>query len=152
MLFWQFSNIIIYIRVHGKMPDQHFKVSLFSNPVEKVPILVKSRVQICPLILTRNRTFSPGLENNDNLKCWSGIFPWTFIYINVVKLSNHHFNVWLFSNPGKKSGTDLGVKVNLIFSFFCTLSFVTIWVLSIFELCHSSSFITIWFFSTIVVL
>ena len=47
MLVWQFSNIIIYIRVPGKMPDQHFKVSLFSNPGEKVLILVKSRGQIC---------------------------------------------------------------------------------------------------------
>ena len=48
MLFWQFSHIIIYIRVHGKMPDQQFKVWLFSNPGEKVLILVESRGQICP--------------------------------------------------------------------------------------------------------
>ena len=46
MLVWQFSNINIYIRVHGKMPDQHFKVLLFSNPGEKVLIIVKSRGQI----------------------------------------------------------------------------------------------------------
>ena len=30
---------------------------------------VQDREKICPLLLTRIRTFSPGLENNDTLKC-----------------------------------------------------------------------------------
>ena len=31
-LFWHFSNMTIYIRVYGKMQDQHLKVLLFSIP------------------------------------------------------------------------------------------------------------------------
>ena len=42
MLFWQFSNIIIYVKIVGNIPDQHLNVSLFSNPGDTVQILVQS--------------------------------------------------------------------------------------------------------------
>ena len=67
-------NIKAYIRVVGKMPKQHFNAILFSNPGDKVLILVESRGQICPIVFTLLRILSPGLENYDTLKCWSCIF------------------------------------------------------------------------------
>ena len=51
MLFWQFSNIIIYVKIVGKILDQHLSVWLFTNPGEKVQILVESTGQICPVFL-----------------------------------------------------------------------------------------------------
>ena len=35
MLFGQFSNINTYVKIVGKMQDQHFTVSIFSNPGDK---------------------------------------------------------------------------------------------------------------------
>ena len=51
MLFWQFSNRIIYVKIVGKIPDQHLSVWSFSNPGDKVQILVQSTGQICPVVL-----------------------------------------------------------------------------------------------------
>ena len=45
MLFWLFSNIIIYVKIVGKIQDQHFSVWLFSNPGDKVQVLVESTGQ-----------------------------------------------------------------------------------------------------------
>ena len=50
--------------------------------------------QICSLLLTRIRTFSPGLENNNTLKCWSGIFPWTLIYIIMLKNCQNNISMY----------------------------------------------------------
>ena len=36
MLFRQFSNILIYFKIVGKIPDQHLNKWLFSNPEDKV--------------------------------------------------------------------------------------------------------------------
>ena len=36
MLFGQFFNIIIYVKIVGKISDQHLNVMLFSNPGDKV--------------------------------------------------------------------------------------------------------------------
>ena len=60
MLFWQISMHHNILRMYGKMQDQHFNVSFFSNPREKVLILVESRGQICPIVLHLFRTMSPG--------------------------------------------------------------------------------------------
>ena len=49
------------------------------------------------------RTFSPGLENNDTLKCSSINFPGNIKYFSIsAKLLEIHFNVLLFSNQGEK--------------------------------------------------
>ena len=103
MLFWQFSNIIIYVKIVGKIPDQHLNVWLFSNPGDQVQKRRRTTGQICPVLSTRIWTLSPGLENNHTLICWSGIFSNNLdIYEYVGKLSEQHFSVWLFSNPGDK--------------------------------------------------
>ena len=81
MLFWQFSNLTTYIRNVEKWTEEHFNVSLFSNPGEKVMKSRKTTGQICPQLSTRIRHFSPELENYDTLKYWSD-----------------NFNRWLFSN------------------------------------------------------
>ena len=101
--FWIFSNIFIYIRVYGKIPHQHFKGLLFSNPGDKVLILDESRGQICPKVVHLFMTLSPGLKKNNSLKCWSNIFPWSpDIHGHVGKISKQHFSVWSSSNPGDK--------------------------------------------------
>ena len=57
--------------------------------------------QIGPVFSTRIWTLSPGLENNHTFKCWYVIFSNNIdIYDYVGKLSEQHFSVWLFSNPG----------------------------------------------------
>ena len=40
------------IRVVGKMPKKHFNALSFSNPGDNVMILVESRGQICPIVVT----------------------------------------------------------------------------------------------------
>ena len=75
MLFRLFSNIIIYIKIVGKIPDQHLSVWLFSNPGDKVHKRGRTMVQICPVLSTRIWTLSSGLENKHTFKwhiwlCW----------------------------------------------------------------------------------
>ena len=53
MLFWQFfSNIIIYVKIVGKIPDQHLNQWLFSNPGDKVQKRWRTMGQICPVLQT----------------------------------------------------------------------------------------------------
>ena len=119
MLIWQFSNLITYFRVVGKLLDWYFNVLLFSNAREKVLILVETRGKICLIVLLLYRTFSPGLTNNHTLKFWSDNFSTTRTY--VVKLeycrNNLSMNVVLqskgidsnscfnFMKPGSQSAT-----------------------------------------------
>jgi hypothetical protein len=84
MLFWQFSDITKYIRVYGKMLDQYYNVLLFSNPGDKVLILVTSRGQIYPIVFNFLKTLSPLLKKSDTLKCWFNIFPSTLIYVVML--------------------------------------------------------------------
>ena len=92
----QFSIIPTYVKVVGKIPDQHFDAILISNPKGKVLILVGCRRQIYPIVFRLFMTLSPGLEINDKLKCWSYIFPTTCIY--SVILEN-------FIKPGSQRAT-----------------------------------------------
>ena len=85
MLFWQFSNIIRYVKIVGNIPDQHLNVWLFSNPGDKVQNRWRTTGQICPVLSTRIWTWSPGLENNNTFKCWSGIFPTTLTYMIILE-------------------------------------------------------------------
>ena len=138
MLFWQFSNITIYIRVYGKMPDQYFKVSLFSNPGDKVLILVESRGQIFLIVFHLLRTLSPGLKKNDRLKCWSCNFPWTLYYMVMLKNCCNNISMqgcspiqgtnflFFFMKPESQSGTHKNLCMtftnNLGFQRICPLS------------------------------
>ena len=119
MLFWPFSNIIIYVKIVVKIPDQHLNVWVFSNPRDNVQKRWRTTGQICPVISTRIRTLSPGLENNHTFKCWSGIFPTILTY--TIMLENYQNNIsvygcspiqgtklyscWNLKKPGFQSGT-----------------------------------------------
>ena len=86
-----FENFPTYMpHVVGKLLEQHFNVSLFYNPIYKVLIFVKSRGQICPIFVLLFRNWSPGLENNDTLKCWSDNFLTPLIYVLCWKGSMYH--------------------------------------------------------------
>ena len=55
-----------------------------------------------PEIPTIIRTFSPGLKNNNTLKCSSNNFPgMTHICQHVWKIAGNTFQC-MFSNPGEK--------------------------------------------------
>ena len=94
MLFWQLSNIIIYVKIVGKIPDQHLSVWLFSNPGDKVQILVKRTGQICPVVFLLFWTFSPGFENTHIFKCWSGIFPTILTYMIILENCKNNISVY----------------------------------------------------------
>ena len=53
MLFWQFSNIIIHVKIVGIIAYQYLIVWLFSNTGDKVK-------KICPILSTRICNLSPG--------------------------------------------------------------------------------------------
>ena len=139
MLFRQFSNIIIYVKIFGKIPDQHLNVWLFSNPGDKVQILVESTGQICPVVLHLFWTLSPGFENNQTFKCWSGIFPTILTYMIMLENSQNNISVygcspiqgttfyscWNLMKPGSQSGTYLTVtKISSIIKGFQVLEFL----------------------------
>ena len=94
MLFWQFTNIIIYVKIVGKIPNQHYSVWFFSYPGDKVQILVESTRQICPIVLHLFWTLSPGFENNHIFKCWSDIFPTILTYL--IMLENCQKNILVY--------------------------------------------------------
>ena len=77
MLFLQFSNIIIYVKIVGKIPDQHLSVWLFSKPGDKVQILVESTGQICPLDLriTIHSNVDLVFSNNLDIHDYVGKLP-----------------------------------------------------------------------------
>ena len=75
--------------------------------------------QTCPLLSTRIRTLSPGLENNHRLKCWSCIFPTTLTYVVMLENCQNNISIygcfpiqgknvnscWNFIKPGSQSAT-----------------------------------------------
>ena len=96
-MFKFFRNITIYLRVVGKMLDQHFIVLLFSNPGDKVLINVVRRGQIGPVVFNFFKTLSPGLKNKSILKCWSAIFPTTLIYMVMLESCRNNILMYVCS-------------------------------------------------------
>ena len=101
MLLWQFSNINIYVKIVGKIQDQQFNVSLFSNPGDKIQKRVKPMGQI--------RTVSPELEKNNALKymrlCWK-IAITAFIFKVVFQSRGQDYNSCkILMKPGSQSAT-----------------------------------------------
>ena len=94
MLFWQFSNKITYITIVGKILYQHLNVWIFSNPGDKVQKRWRTMGKICPILSTRIWTLSPGLENNQTLKCWSGIFPTILTYTSMLENCQNNISVY----------------------------------------------------------
>ena len=119
MLFWQFSNIIAYVKIVGKIPAQHLSVWLFSNPGDKVQILVESTGQIFLVVLHLFWTLSPGFENFHTFKYWSGIFPTILTYMIMLENCQNnilvygfspiqgtkYYSCWNLVKPGSQSGT-----------------------------------------------
>ena len=68
LLFQQFSNITTYVSCVAKLSKLLFTESLFSNPGDKVLILVESTGQIYPINFLLFRTLYPVLENSDSVK------------------------------------------------------------------------------------
>ena len=94
-------------------------VWLSSNPGDKVQKRYRTTGQICPVLLTRIWTLSPGLENNHTNKCWSGIFPTILTYIIMLENCQNNilvygcspiqgtqfYSCWNFMKPGSQNGT-----------------------------------------------
>ena len=98
----------------GKLLNIYFNLSLFTNPGEKVLILVESRGTICPLSVILFRTFSPRLENNNTLKWISDKFSRNpDKCVDPGKLLKLYFNVSLFSNPGENVLIIIGISCSL---------------------------------------
>ena len=116
ILFTIFQEYHIYISIPGKLSEIHLNVLLLYNPGEKVLKSIKSRGQICTILLTRKRTFPQGLDNNPaKMVFWK----WISINANICgitgKVSESHLHVWLLFNPRGK------VLVIVGFSFYLDL-------------------------------
>ena len=141
MLFWQFSNIITYVNIVGKIPDQHLSVWLFSNPGDKVQIHVERTGQICPVVLHLFWTLSHGFENTHTFKCWSDIFPTILTYIFMLENCQNDISVygcspiqgtkfyfrWNLTKPGSQSETYM---IMIIMIMMITIMTRMIWHLS----------------------
>ena len=135
MLFWQFSNVIIYVKIVGKIPDQHLNVWLISNPGDKVQKRWRTTGQIRPALSTRIWTLSPGLENSHTLKYWSGIFPTIFTYIIMLENCQNNISVygcsqiqgtifyscWNLMKPGSQSGTSAKLNIVYCWNFYAPI-------------------------------
>ena len=95
----------------GKIPDQHLHVWLFSNPGDKVQKRWSTTGQIRPVLSTRIWTLSPGLENNNTVKCWSGIFPTILTYIQGTKF----YSCWNLLKPWSQSGTYADIVLCIVY-------------------------------------
>ena len=84
IFFWRGTKIFL-VGLFNFLTEFHFNEALISNSGEKVPESKKARVYICPLLSTKNKIFSPGLENNNTLKCISDNFPNMLTYMLFLK-------------------------------------------------------------------
>ena len=89
----KFCNIIC-VNIVGKIPDQHLYVWLLSNPGDKAHKRWKTTGQICPVLITRIWTLSPGLKSKHTIKCWFGIFLTIFTY--MIMLENCRNNILVY--------------------------------------------------------
>ena len=76
MLFRQFCNINIYVKI----------VCIIILQSRRQDTKKNTMWQICPLLSTRIRTLSPGLEKNNALKCCFCIFPTTLAYAFILEI------------------------------------------------------------------
>ena len=138
MLFWQFFNIFIYVKIFGLYAL--YRCQTRKNP-EKYQINIwmygysqtqgtrskkdgEVRDKSCPVLSTRIWTLSPGLENNQTLKSWSGIFPTILKYMIMLENCQNNISVygcfpiqgtkfyscWNLMKPGSQSGTYVSAK------------------------------------------
>ena len=107
-----------------KIPDQDLNVWSFSNPGDKVQILVEIMGLICPVVLHLLWTLSPEFENNYTFKCWSGIFSTILTYTIMVEncqnsipvygcspiQGTQFYSCWNLMKPGSQIGTYARIK------------------------------------------
>ena len=99
-------NAYIYI-IPGKLSENHLHAQLFSNPCWLVHKSMKSRGQICPILLRRKMNFPLGLESNHACKLILDNFPGIICMSAFLKI---HFHAWLFSNPCGKVLIIVGIS------------------------------------------
>ena len=133
MLFWQFSIIIICVKIVGKIPDQYLSACVFSNPGDKVQILVESTGQIYPILLHLFWTLSPGFDKTYAFKFWSGIFPTIFIYMTMSENCQNNISVYGYS-------TIQGTKKNSCWNLMKPRSQNETYAKPMLDLCFSSFF------------
>ena len=123
----QFSSLTTYIRVLGKIMDQHIKVLLYSYPGDKVLQNRKNMGQICPLLLTRIMTLSLDWRTIIHWNVGPPFYqkPWymwscckiagtTFHCMVVLQSRGQDFkSCWSLMKPGSQSAT-LNCKVSAI--------------------------------------
>ena len=96
MLFWQFSNIIIYVKIVERIPDQQLSVWLFSNPGEKVPFLLKVLHLFGPSPLDLRITIHTNVDLAFFQQSWHLWLCWkiattTFQCLGVIQSRGQHF-------------------------------------------------------------
>ena len=83
--------VLIIYSFHLNVSQKHKLSILKHSCVFHSSVILKSRGEIRPILTTRIWSFSPGLENNHTLKCWSGIFPTILTYILCCKIARTTF-------------------------------------------------------------
>ena len=87
MLFWQFSNILIYVKIVGKIPECKFNPQSRGQGPD-------SRFQICPVVFHLFWTVSPGFEKKPYFKFRFDIFPTVLTYIIMLENCQNSISVY----------------------------------------------------------
>ena len=123
-------NVVLTIFQHDhicqdcwKNTRSTFECTVIPKSRGQAPKKMETTRQICPVLSTRIWTLSPGLENNQTLKSWSGSFP--TILKNMIMLENCQKNISVygcFPIQGTKFyscwSQDLWVERNTNYLFF----------------------------------
>ena len=94
MYFQPFSRNTTYVGIPVKLSEVHFDVSLFSNPGDKVLVLVESTGHICPIVFLLLKTLSLGLKNNDTVKCNSDNFPGMLTHVVFLESCQNYTSMY----------------------------------------------------------
>ena len=94
MKFQQFSRNTTHVSINGKLSELHFKISLFSNQGDKVLKNRKAMGKISPVLSTRIRTLSLGLENNNWLKWSSDTIPTMLTCVILLETFGTKNTLW----------------------------------------------------------
>ena len=118
-MFWQFSNMIIYVKIVVKIPNQHLYVWFFSNPGDKVSKKMETFGTNLSRTFNKNLDLVPWIGYNHTFKCWSCIFPTILTYMimwenyqNNISVSGcspiqgtKFYSCWNSMKPGSQSET-----------------------------------------------
>ena len=88
----QFSRNAYICIIPGKLSENHPHAWLLYNPRGQVPKSIKSRGQICPILLRRKRTFPRGLENNHACKWAYSASLQNPLFVNPLFWMANHVN------------------------------------------------------------